>query len=162
MTQPTEPVYGSVDYYRSHLAGAFDVNDLHSRAIGMIAAATRDFAASTSARLQRVDCIVDLVLDLTNERLRQAPIGMDYSREEDPTPVSPARGGPVHTGAVVDGGALVDETAGLVHHLEPGSDGDSGDRVACGALVDDISSLTGNPARTDCPACLDALCGEPF
>ena len=38
------------------------------------------------------------------------PTGQLYSREEDPTPVSPARGGPVHTGGVVAGGELVDET----------------------------------------------------
>lgn len=41
------------------------------------------------------------------------PTGLTYSREldeaDDPTPVSPARGGPVHTGAVTDEG-LVDET----------------------------------------------------
>ncbi len=39
------------------------------------------------------------------------PTGLTYSRELDAVmPVSPARGGPVHTGAVVDGGQLVDET----------------------------------------------------
>lgn len=37
-------------------------------------------------------------------------LGFGFSREDDPTPVSPARGGPVHTGAVVAGGELVDET----------------------------------------------------
>jgi hypothetical protein len=38
-------------------------------------------------------------------------LGFGYSRElDDPTPVSPARGGPVHRGGVVDGGQLVDET----------------------------------------------------
>lgn len=40
------------------------------------------------------------------------PTGLAYTRadtEDDPTPVSPARV-PLHTGAVVDGGELVDET----------------------------------------------------
>lgn len=51
------------------------------------------------------------------ERLRaevaalRSNVGLDYSREaDDPTPVSPARGGAPHVGAVVDGGQLVDET----------------------------------------------------
>ena len=43
------------------------------------------------------------------------PTGLDYtladSEPDDPTPVSPGRV-PLHTGAVVDGGQLVDETRG--------------------------------------------------
>jgi hypothetical protein len=46
------------------------------------------------------------------------PTGLTYSREQDdPTPVSPARGGPVHTGGVVAGGQLVDETPAEVPTL---------------------------------------------
>jgi hypothetical protein len=116
MTQPIihdEPARGTVDYYRSRLVLADDVNDLYARSIGLITSVVMDFAEPETVRLQRVECVVDLVIDLTSEMLqasRQAPIGFDYSREEDPTPVSPARGGPVHTGAVVDGDVLVDVT----------------------------------------------------
>ena len=45
------------------------------------------------------------------------PTGLAYTRadsdEDDPTPVSPTRE-PLHTGGVVDGGQLVDETDGLI------------------------------------------------
>jgi hypothetical protein len=53
------------------------------------------------------------------EPLPADDLGFGYSRElDDPTPVSPARGGPVQTGAVVDGGQLVDETPAEVHTAE--------------------------------------------
>lgn len=94
-----------------------------------------------------------------------ARIALAYSREaDDPTPVSPARGGPVHTGAVVAGGELVDETGGRTvpleeavpldeigmarihlvdetpadptHYLEPGAgDGETTDVLACGLTI---------------------------
>lgn len=67
-------------------------------------------------------------------------LGYGYSREQDdPTPVSPARGGPVHTGGVVAGGQLVDETP--AEHYEasirtgPTGIGDSGATCACGTDV---------------------------
>lgn len=54
-------------------------------------------------------------LEAANAKLDEQATGdpFGYSREEDPTPVSPARGGPVHTGGVVDGGQLADETPAI-------------------------------------------------
>jgi hypothetical protein len=56
--------------------------------------------------------------DAEPERLRAEleSRGLLYQREaNDPTPVSPARGGEVHVGGVRDGGQLVDETPAPVH-----------------------------------------------
>jgi hypothetical protein len=60
----------------------------------------RGEVARLNARIAKLD-----------EQATGDPTGLTYSREQDgPTPVSPARGGPVHTGGVVAGGQLVDET----------------------------------------------------
>ncbi|GIE75755.1 hypothetical protein Aph02nite_17050 [Actinoplanes philippinensis] len=73
-------------------------------------------------------------------------LGFGYSREQDdPTPVSPARGGPVQTGGVVDGGQLVDETP-VGHYEVRGWKGDGpgecGVECACGeATFDGFDSL---------------------
>jgi hypothetical protein len=89
----------------------------------------RGEVARLNARIAKLD-----------EQATGDPTGLTYSREQDdPTPVSPARGGPVHTGGVVAGGQLVDETP--AEHYEasirtgPTGIGDSGATCACGTDV---------------------------
>jgi hypothetical protein len=68
------------------------------------------------------------------------PTGLAYSRPaDDPTPVSPARE-PLHTGGVVDGGRLVDETPAPVELLAivPTADGVVTTTAPVGAVVDPV------------------------
>ncbi|MEU7904155.1 hypothetical protein [Actinoplanes sp. NPDC049118] len=83
------------------------------------------------------------------------PTGLAYTRadtEDDPTPVSPARV-PLHTGAVVDGGQLVDETPPV--HLEG-----AGARTACDLRIIRLpagQSWTNDHATVTCKACIDRM-----
>jgi hypothetical protein len=118
MTQPIihdKPERGTVDYYRSRLSLAVDTNDLHARALGLISGAFYDVDASSSARLQRIDNVLTVTTEVTAALLGRPldmPEGMSYSRQDDDPqvirPHSPRL--PLHTGSVVDGGELVDET----------------------------------------------------
>ncbi len=72
------------------------------------------------------------------------PTGLTYSREaDDPTPVSPARGGPVHTGVLVDGGELVDVTPAAEPKCTPACDAQM--------LPDAPTGLDRNWHSDDCP-----------
>lgn len=100
--------------------------------------------------------------DVELEKLRAKVAELEkltYSREaDDPTPVSPARP-PLHVGVrEADGGELVDETpVDPVHYLEPGSDGEDGDRVACGVLIGQLGEYAEDLAKATCPACARAM-----
>jgi hypothetical protein len=98
---PDEPARGTVDYYRSRLAASADVNDLHSRAIGLISAALAD--GSPEARVQRIENILAVGGEVTAGLL-----GLTYSRvDEDPQVIRPHSPRlPLHTGAVTDEGLV--------------------------------------------------------
>jgi len=100
------------------------------------------------------------------------PSGLGYSREaDDPTPVSPARV-PLHTGGVVDGGQLVDETDAppssllpkpIAKHYETGAysngPGSSGVDCACGVVFDGFDTL--NEAAEQLKRHIDTANAEP-
>jgi hypothetical protein len=94
--------------------------------------------------------IISAVLPTTHD------LGFGYSREaeDDPTPVSPARG-PLRIGAVVDSG-LVDETpaAAPVHHWAMDFE------TACGRAFTGLPMTHGFSQTRDavtCPACIAAV-----
>lgn len=124
--------------------------------------------------------------DAELERLRaenaalKSAAGFGYSRDmgdEEPTlpvPVSPGRGLHAidavsgiaksgkreHEPELVDGGKLVDEAVSGVHYMEPGPDGVSADRVACGVQVSRLSGPFGLsilPGSVTCLACQEAI-----
>lgn len=84
--------------------------------------------------------------------LRAAQSGFGYSREaDDPTPVSPGRM-PLHTGGVIDGGALVDETEAEPVHYRFGRND-----TACGLKPGEVPAATADHVMVTCKACIDEM-----
>lgn len=138
MTQPNPPVapHGSVESYlemfRSAQAEGLEV---HPYAFGVVCqtASTTGYSDKEKVRrINNVDAAVKVIEEENRERYEASrrtasAVGMAYSRADsepaDPTPPSGGRVEP-HTGAVVDGGALVPVEAPSVFGLvltRPGS-----------------------------------------
>jgi hypothetical protein len=89
VTQPIihdEPARGTVDYYRGRLTLAVDVNDLHSRSLGLISSALYD--GEPTERLQRIENVLAVTNEMTSALL--APYRGESAIPPAPTHYQPS------------------------------------------------------------------------
>jgi hypothetical protein len=112
VTQQTVPELFSVEHYADRYRLTATANEMYARALGSIGGVLNSPTIDDVERVRWIRNIRDAVNLVEGDRIA-AREALSYSRADseadDPAPVSPARV-PMHTGAVVDGGQLVDET----------------------------------------------------